>query len=180
MKYSILTCALIAAATSLGLANTASAQGLGLLLETRQDSAHHDSRDSFHRQYYQRGYDRQRFAYHPSACERRSSGIGLGIGLGGIAQIDASLGQSWTQCDRYQFSYAHEDAWSGGRVSYWQNPQTGRRGAIRPRDHYRARGRDCLSGEAETFDADGDYQRFAFESCRDGSGEWSFERRSGR
>lgn len=180
MKRSLFACALAAATISLGSAVPANAQALGLLLEHRQETRHHDAHRSFHPHYYERGYDRQRFTYYPPACERRTSGLGLGLSLGGIAQVNASLDRSWSQCDRDQFGYAYEEAYRGDHVSYWQNPETGRRGTIRPRDRYRSRGRDCLSGEAETFDADGDYQRFGFESCRDGSGQWQFERRSNR
>ena len=180
MKRSHLTCALAAAAISLGSAIPAQAQGLGLRLETGQHIRHHDARHSFHPHYYERGYDRQNFAYYPPACEGRAGELGLGLSVGGVAQIDTSISRGWSQCDRDQFGYAYEDAYRRDQVSYWQNPQTGRRGTIRPHDHYRSRGRDCLSGEVETFDSDGDYQRFGFESCRDGSGQWQFERRSNR
>tara|TARA_R110002072_G_scaffold54067_4_gene142083 strand:+ start:344 stop:886 length:543 start_codon:yes stop_codon:yes gene_type:complete len=180
MKHAILIYTLTAAAFGLGSVPAANAQGLGLVLEHRQEVRQRDTGHGFHPHYYERGYDHQRFAYYSPACERQSGGLDLGVGLGGAVQIDASLGRSWSQCDRDQFGHAYKAAYRGNHVSYWQNPETGRRGTVRPNERYRSRGRDCMSGEAETFDADGDYQRFAFESCRDGSGQWQFERRSHR
>lgn len=131
----------------------------------------------YHESYYEQGYHTAQFRYHAPACERRRSGLGLGVSLGGSPLVSANLGSGWTQCDQGQFSYASSSAYTAHRTTYWENPRTGRRGVVKPEERYRRGARACFSGEAETYDRDGDYQRFEFESCEDGSGGWSFERR---
>lgn len=142
---------------------------------------HHSQRFEYHRNYHDRGYDESRFRYHRRACEtRRSSGLGLGLQLGDTAILSANIGGvRMTDCDRRQFAYAHGSAFERGHAAYWRNPETGKRGVIRPGRHYRYRGQDCASGEAEIYDRNGDYQSFSFESCRDGSGQWRYVRQTG-
>ncbi|OLF78276.1 hypothetical protein AWH62_15690 [Maricaulis sp. W15] len=138
------------------------------------------SRD-YHASYYEHGYDRHEFRYYREACQpQRRGGLGLGLSLGGAPVLSASVGSRWTECDRGQFSYAQYEAFDQRRAAYWHNPDSGRRGVVRPERHYRRHGQECASGHAEVYERDGDYQRFDFESCRDGSGHWRFEGRSGR
>lgn len=139
--------------------------------------SHRSARFEYHESYYDHGYDRHEFRYYRDACRsRQSGGLGLGLGLGGATVLSANVGgHSWTECDRGQFAYAQSDAFEHRSVRYWHNPETGRRGVVRPDRHYRDRGRNCASGEAEVYDRDGDYQSFRFESCQDGSGHWRYE-----
>lgn len=161
--------AVAALAAAGGLAGTAQAQG------------HHQSsaRFEYHSSYYERGYDRHDFRYYRDACRTRSSGgVGLGLSLGGSELLGANVGGStWTECDRGQFAYAQYDAFDHGRPAYWHNPDSGRRGVIKPGRRYHSHGRECASGEAEIYDSHGNYQSFGFESCRDGSGGWYYEGR---
>ncbi|WP_300540519.1 RT0821/Lpp0805 family surface protein [Maricaulis sp.] len=144
---------------------------------------HHQSsaRFEYHSSYYERGYHAHDFRYYRGACRTRSSGgLGLGLSLGGGEILSANIGgHSWTECDRGQFVYAQYDAFDHNRPTYWHNPDTGRRGVIRPDRRYHSHGRECASAHAEVYDRDGDYQSFGFESCRDGSGRWHYEGRTG-
>ena len=135
----------------------------------------------YHPRYHENGYREAEFRYYRDACRSEGGGLlGLGVSVGGSPLLAASVGRSWSECDRSQFSYAHGVAFEHRRDSYWRNPETGRRGVIRPERYYRARGRDCASGHAEVYDRSGDYQSFSFESCREGSGYWRYEGGSGR
>ena len=158
-------------AMSLGLAASV------LLGSDAESQNHRSAQFEYHESYYEQGYHNARFRYHAPACERRRSGLGLGVALGGSPLLSANLGSGWTECDGRQFSYASSSAYAEHRTTYWENPETGRRGVVKPEERYRRGSRACFSGEAETYDHDGDYQRFEFESCQDGSGGWSFERR---
>ena len=171
----------IATLTAIGLAAcaapVASAQSSWSFGYSQGQSTGHE----FHHSYYEHGYDRHEFRYRRDACQpRRSGGLGLGVGLGGAPVLTAQVGGHWTECDRGQFTYAQYEAFDHDRTAYWHNPDSGRRGVVRPERHYRRNGQACASGHAEVYDRDGDYQRFEFESCRDGSGRWQFEGRSGR
>jgi len=140
---------------------------------------HHEARAGveYHNSYYERGYDRRDFRYYRDACRTRSSGgVGLGLSVGGSALLSADIGgSSWTECDRGQFAHAQYDAFDHDRPVYWHNPDSGRRGVIKPDRRYRDRGRECASAEAEVYDRNGDYRSFRFESCRDGDGRWHYE-----
>lgn len=146
-----------------------------------QGHHHSSARFEYHNSYYERGYHAHDFRYYRDACSVRSSGgLGLGLNLGGSALLSANVGgSSWTECDRGQFAFAQYDAFDHRRPVYWENPDSGRRGVIRPDRYYRAYGRECASGHAEVYGRDGDYQSFGFESCRDGSGRWHYEGGSG-
>lgn len=135
------------------------------------------TRFSYHHSYYDRGYDRFDYRYQRRACETRSGG-GLGIGavLGGNSVLSASirLGGRFTECDERQYAWA--SAWSAdhSQPAYWENPRTGARGAVHPRDYYRQGSRTCASFESESWSGHGDYDRGEFEMCRNGNGEWEF------
>ena len=142
-----------------------------------QSQSYRSAQFEYHESYYEQGYQNARFRYHAPACEPRRGGLGIGLSLGGSTLVGAEIGRGWTQCDRSQFTYASSSAHAEYRPAYWENTRTGRRGVVKPEERYRRGGRTCFSGEAETYDRRGDYQRFAYESCQDGSGGWSFERR---
>ena len=161
----------IVKALSLGLVVSA------LLGSAAESQNHRSAQFEYHESYYEQGYHNAHFRYHAPACERRRGGLGLGVSLGGSSLLSANLGSGWTECDRGQLSYASSSAYAERRTTYWENPETGRRGVVKPENRYRRGARACFSGEAETYDRNGDHQRFEFESCQDGSGGWSFERR---
>ncbi|WP_420434885.1 hypothetical protein [Hyphobacterium sp.] len=132
---------------------------------------------SYHHSYYEGGYDRQNFRYFERACQPRSSG-GLGLGamldVGPVLNVNVGLSGRFNECDERQ--YAHASGWSAEyrAPSYWENPRTGAKGAIQPRDYYRRGHQTCASFESESWSGYGDYDRGSFEMCRNSHGEWEF------
>lgn len=142
-----------------------------------QAQSGHSSSFSYHHSYYEGGYDRQNYRYFHSACEPRASGgIGLGtlVDVGPVLSVDVRLGGRFNECDERQYAYA--GGWSAEyrEPAYWENPRTGAKGAIQPRDYYRRGHQTCASFESESWSGYGDYDRGSFEMCRNSHGEWEF------
>ncbi len=130
---------------------------------------------SYHHSYYEGGYDRRDYRYHRQACGTRSSGgLGAVLGLGSVLDVSIQLGGRFSECDERQYAWA--SGWSAEyrETAYWQNPNTGARGAIYPRNYYRRGSQTCASFESESWSGYGDYDRGAFQMCRNSRGEWEF------
>ncbi|WP_421789766.1 RT0821/Lpp0805 family surface protein [Hyphobacterium sp.] len=160
-------CFLIALVAPLGVMAMAPAEA----------QSRHSTSFSYHSSYYEGGYDRYSYRYHRTACEtRRSGGLGLGAVIGStpILSVDVQLGGRFNDCDHRQYAYA--SGWSAEyrETAYWENPNTGARGAVHPRDYYRSSGRACASFESESWSGYGDYDRGTFDMCRNANGEWEF------
>ncbi len=137
----------------------------------------HSTSFSYHHSYYEGGYDRRDYRYYPQACEtRRSGGLGLGavLDVGPVLNVDVGLGGRFNECDERQYAYA--SGWSAEyrQPAYWENPRTGAKGAIHPRDYYDRGGQTCARFESESWSGYGDYDRGSFEMCRSRNGEWEF------
>lgn len=155
----------------------AAAMPMALLAGTAEAQSGHSTSFSYHHTYHEGGYDRHDYRYHHRACEPRSSG-GLGLGAvldaGPVLDVNVQLGGRFNACDRRQYAWA--SGWSAEyrETAYWENPNTGARGAVHPRDYYRRGGHTCARFESESWSGYGDYDRGAFEMCRNSRGEWEF------
>lgn len=149
-----------------------------------QAQSGHDTRFSYHQSYHDRGYDHQAFRYEQRACESRPAG-GLGLGAlldaGTVLRVDVRLGGGFTECDNSQYAWASGWSAQSREAAYWQNPNSGARGVVRPDDYRRQGGRTCASFESESWSGDGAYDRGAFEMCQNHRGDWevsgAYERR---
>ncbi|WP_109261736.1 hypothetical protein [Hyphobacterium indicum] len=137
----------------------------------------HSSHFSYHHSYHDRGYDHRSFRYNRQACETRTSG-GLGLGAvldaGPLLGVDVQLGGRFNDCDHRQYSWASGWSAESRSTTYWENPNSGARGVVRPRDYYDRGSRTCASFESESWSGYGDYDRGQFEMCRNHRGDWEF------
>jgi surface antigen len=135
------------------------------------------TRFSYHQSYHDHGYDRRAFRYNRRVCETRSSG-GLGLGAlldaGPVVSVNVQLGGRFTECDHRQYAWASTWSAQSRNSAYWENPHSGARGVVRPRDYYDRGSRTCARFESESWSGYGEYDRGDFEMCRNHRGEWEF------
>ncbi len=142
----------------------------------------------YHAYYYDRGYNRHNYRYYDRACHRNGDSVVAGALLGalfGAAVYDddaagalfggflgASVGYGLNDCDRGQYRYAVNYAFTNNTPYYWHNPHSGVRGVVYARDYYTYGNRRCRLGDAEIYMPDGSLEYDQVRMCQDRYGRW--------
>tara|TARA_R110002072_G_scaffold55064_6_gene143848 strand:- start:1048 stop:1578 length:531 start_codon:yes stop_codon:yes gene_type:complete len=138
--------------------------------------------------YYSNGYDRYNYRYYDRGCRADGDTVIAGALLGAIfgaavsdhdargalvgGFLGASVGYGLNDCDRGQYRYAVNYAFTHNEPYYWQNPYSGVRGVVYARDYYSYNGLRCRYGDAEIYMPDGSVQYDQVRMCQDRYGRW--------
>jgi surface antigen len=107
----------------------------------------------------------------PEAGRDRDAAIGLGVLFG--SEVGRSVGRTMDEVDRMILDHALEHS-PTRRPASWQNPDSGNRYTVTPRQTYQRNRTYCRDYSIEAW-VDGRYERIHGTACRQANGRWQIQ-----